>query len=80
MSAAFVSDGARHLEPNAFLTRHRAAEVLTAAGIPTSKTTLENLAVTGRGPPYSIVCGRAVYSRAQLAAWIESRLAPVGTT
>ncbi len=63
----------RLLDPDTFLTRDRAAEVLTAAGIPTSRATLEQLAVKRAGPPYSVVNGRAIYRRADLEAWIKTQ-------
>lgn len=63
----------RLLEPDTFLTRDRAAEALAAAGIPTTKATLEQLAVRHAGPPYTVVNGRAIYSRHALHEWIESR-------
>lgn len=62
------------IEGDSFLVRDRAAQAISDIGIPTTKTTLENLAVRGQGPPYSIVNGRAVYKRSDLFRWIESRV------
>lgn len=59
-----------------YLTRRGAAELLTNEfGITTSVRTLEQKAVTGSGPPYKIINGRACYERTAVIAWIEGHLA-----
>lgn len=53
-----------------YLTRSRAAEHLTARGIPTTAQALADLAHRRTGPRYAIVRGRAVYRTADLDQWL----------
>ncbi len=58
-----------------FLTRRLAAEYLTAQGVSTSEQGLADKASRGRSPKYAIVNGRAVYTLADLDAWIAEQAA-----
>ena len=58
-----------------FLTRPRAAEYLTAAGVYTTAQGLADRATDGTGPAYSIVSGRAVYTAEALDAWLAEQAA-----
>ncbi len=51
-----------------------ATEFLRQRGAPISVATLRDLASKGKGPKYSIVNGRAVYSDEDLLAWLQSEL------
>ena len=60
--------------PNELLTRIQAAAALTAAGYPTATATLATKACRGGGPLYRTYSGRALYRRADLLDWAESRI------
>lgn len=64
-----------------FLPQHPAAtEYVRANGVPIGDGGLKDLAHRGRGPRYSIINGRAVYTPADLDAWIAEQAArPVST-
>ena len=62
------------LNPNSFLLRQGATAVIRETGLPVKESTLENLAASGKGPPYRIVNGRAVYTRADLEAWLTEQV------
>ena len=57
-----------------FLTRTETADFLTEKGYPTPKGTLQKLASTGGGPPYSIYGNKALYRPPEALAWARSRL------
>jgi hypothetical protein len=63
-------------DPDARLTRERAAEALTALGFRVSARTLATKATRGGGPPYALFCGRAVYKWADVLAWAQSLTTP----
>ncbi len=66
-----------------FFTRLRAAEFLSAAGIPVKPASLADMASRGVGPKYRILNGRAVYREEDLLAWIEAQApsaGPIGPT
>ena len=59
-----------------YLTRPDAREYLNAKhGIGLGKTALENLASEGRGPKYSRINGRTLYTREDLDAWVAAEAA-----
>ncbi len=59
-----------------FRNRSSAATYLNdEKGVPTTAVGLANLASRGRGPNYSIVNGRALYTEADLDAWIAEQSA-----
>jgi hypothetical protein len=62
------------LNPKTFLLRPDATAVLREAGVPATDSTLESLAVAGKGPRYAVLNGRAVYLRADLEQWLESQV------
>lgn len=58
------------------LTRPLAAQYITArTTIPTTSQALADLHRRGRGPAFSILRGRAVYTAQNLDAWIAGELA-----
>ena len=57
-----------------FLSRTEAAEYVKGRGLSCSKATLDKMVTVGGGPKYRIFGTRAVYTREDLDAWIESRL------
>lgn len=57
-----------------FLDRAQAAEYLTARGLRVSKNTLQKWVTTGSGPAYRRFGLRAVYTKADLDAWANSKL------
>jgi hypothetical protein len=58
------------------LTRPLAARYITAAtSIPTSSQALADLHRRGRGPKFSILRGRAVYTKQGLEEWLAAELA-----
>jgi hypothetical protein len=57
-----------------YLTREVAAAFITAQGIATTERALSDLAYRGRGPKFSHVRGRAVYTQEGLMAWIEAEM------
>ena len=63
-----------HLTPESKLTREKAALALSELGYPTSKLSLSTLASRGGGPVYQRFGRRALYRRADLLTWAESRL------
>lgn len=62
--------------PDDLLTRAQAAAALTTAGFPTAPATLATKACRGGGPLYRTYSGRALYRRADLLDWAESRTSP----
>jgi hypothetical protein len=63
--------------PDTLLTRAAAAEALTAAGFPVSRTTLATKASRGGGPRFRKFGARPLYRWGDLLAWAASRLGPV---
>ncbi len=64
---------------NPFLSRDEAAEYLGARGLPVASNTLKKYVVTGGGPRfYRFGSRRVVYQPADLDAWADGRLCPVG--
>ena len=57
-----------------YLSRPEAAEYVRARGLIVSKTTLQKFATVGGGPVYRRFGSRAVYTTADLDAWIEQKL------
>lgn len=62
------------LNPKTFLPRKAATDVLREAGVPAKDSTLESLATAGKGPPYRIINGRALYLRDEIEAWLEQQV------
>lgn len=62
------------MEP--MLSRREASEYLSQIGCPTAPATLASMVTRGGGPLYSLWGGRAVYRKADLISWAESRLTP----
>lgn len=60
--------------PNDLLTRSQAAAALTADGYPTATATLATKATRGGGPLYRLFGTRALYRRADLLDWAQSRV------
>jgi hypothetical protein len=54
---------------DARFTRRRAAEALTACGIPVSPKTLLTKATRGGGPPYQLFGKIAIYTGGALVRW-----------
>jgi hypothetical protein len=64
-----------------YLSRKDAAEYLKTKGLQYTYGTLTKLASSGGGPLYRLFGSRAVYTPADLDAWIEVKLsAPRGHT
>lgn len=57
-----------------YLDRTEAAAYVTALGLRVSKNTLQKMVTTGGGPTYRRFGLRAVYTRADLDAWVEAKL------
>ena len=57
-----------------YLTRAEAADYLSSAGFPTAKSSLQKFAVHGGGPVYRVFGRNALYTRADLDAWVEGRI------
>ena len=64
----------KSIDPDARLTRKRAAEALTEEGYPTREKTLATKASRGGGPPYEIWCGRSMYKWGPLLSWARDEL------
>lgn len=59
-----------------YLTRATAADYLTdEKGVKTTTQTLADKASAGAGPRYSIINGRALYTEADLDAWVAEQAA-----
>jgi hypothetical protein len=59
-----------------FLTRTDAREYLkTKHGIALGRTGLENMAYDEKGPKYSRIAGRVLYTREDLDAWVAAEAA-----
>jgi hypothetical protein len=58
------------------LTRHAAAEALTAAGYPVARATLATRASRGGGPPFRRFGRVPLYRWGDLLDWAEARLSP----
>ena len=64
-----------------YLNRAEAADYVQGRGLPLTKLTLQKYATTGGGPAYRRFGLRVVYTKADLDAWIESKLsAPLAST
>jgi len=64
-----------------YLSRPEAADYVRARGLTVSKTTLQKFATVGGGPVYRRFGSRAVYTMADLDAWIEQKLSgPICST
>ena len=64
-----------------YLSRPEAAEFICARGLIVSKNTLQKYATVGGGPVYRRFGNRAVYTPADLDAWIEQKLSdPIRST
>lgn len=64
-----------------YRTRGEAAQYLTDLGCSTTPATLATWATRGGGPPFRKFGARALYTDADLDAWVESRLsAPRAST
>lgn len=59
-----------------YLDRREAAVYINSRGLTYSATTLQKLATVGGGPVYRRFGNRAVYTTADLDAWIEQKLSP----
>ncbi len=59
-----------------FMDRREAADYIRSRGLTYSHTTLSKLATLGGGPIYRRFGNRAVYTQADLDAWIEHKLTP----
>lgn len=57
-----------------YLTRAEAAEYITRMGAQTTKNTLQKFASVGGGPVYRRFGNKALYTRADLDAWIAEKL------
>jgi hypothetical protein len=70
------------IQPDALLTRQRAASALTERGYPTSPATLATLATRGGGPVFSkFGSHRVLYRWGDLLVWANARLVgPVAST
>ena len=65
----------------AYLSRPEAADYIRARGLIISKNTLQKYATVGGGPVYRRFGSRAVYTPADLDAWIEQKLSgPIVST
>lgn len=64
-----------------YLDRKASAKFLTDTGFPTAQRQLEKLACLGGGPVFRRYGRRALYRKADLLAWAESRMsAPLSNT
>lgn len=63
-------------DPNALLTRERAASALTALGYTISPKTLAGMATRGGGPPYVRFGRRALYRWADVLDWARAKTSP----
>ena len=63
-----------------FLARNKATEFLRERGIQIANSALGDWASKERGPKYSIVNGRAVYTEQALLEWLQIQIdaAPAG--
>jgi hypothetical protein len=57
-----------------YLDRREQVEYLRRRGLKITKSTLDKLAHTGRGPLYQIFGNRAVSTPENLDAWIDAKL------
>ena len=57
-----------------YLTREEAAEFIGLHGLPCSPRTLAKLACIGGGPNYRRYGRNAIYTEADLEAWMERKL------
>jgi hypothetical protein len=62
-------------DPEAMLTRDKAAAALSDLGYPIAKATLASFATHGGGPHYRRFGKRVVYRWSDLVAWAETRCA-----
>ena len=63
-------------DPDTLLTRQQTAAALTAAGYPTSTTTLSTKATRGGGPPFYKYGPKAIYRWDSTLSWAQARLTP----
>jgi hypothetical protein len=69
------------LDPDARLTRKRAAAALSDAGYQTAESTLATLATRGGGPTFQKFGPRVIYKWADLLRWAQARTSrPVSNT
>lgn len=64
------------LSPNTRLSRMALATALTKSGFQIAVGTLARLGYEGKGPPYTIVSGRAQYIWSDALTWVEARTKP----
>ena len=64
-------------DPDTQLRREATAEALTAAGFPTSPTTLATLASRGGGPKFRKYGRYPIYRWGDSLEWARSKLGPV---
>lgn len=57
-----------------YQTRAEAAQYCTAKGLPVSKNTLQKFATVGGGPVYRRFGNKAIYTLADLDAWIDEKM------
>ena len=57
-----------------YLDRRDAAKYLTDRGLRYTHNTLQKLATVGGGPAYQLFGCRAVYTAAELDAWVAQKL------
>jgi hypothetical protein len=62
------------IDPNALLTRERAALALNEAGFPVTPKTLATKATRGGGPPFRHFGVRVLYRWGDALAWAEGQL------
>lgn len=58
----------------AYLTRDEAADYCASRGAPVAKNTLQKFATVGGGPIYRRFGNKALYTPADLDAWISQKL------
>jgi len=63
-----------------FLHRQGATEFVREQGVQAGDTALANLASKGKGPVYSIINGRALYTRENLLKWITEQASALPRT
>lgn len=59
-------------KPVRYVSRRKAAEHLSAQGVPVTHWALAMLASAGEGPPYRLIQNRALYQVCDLNAWIKA--------
>jgi hypothetical protein len=56
-----------------YINRKDATEFLRAIGVELGDATLANLASDGKGPRYTIINGRALYTEGALREWVNNQ-------